>query len=152
MLNKTTSLTIHQKIYVCCNSTKFNIDLEIFVFCCKEVINVGDRIAVPRTFFDNMNIEISERYSSFLPKTVMGILGTVLHMYSRSQIKVRWDIDDSVSIVNHGAVVTKLVSDLVDEDLNNKDKENDVENIIDNSSSDVSFNISRSPLAVKKKD
>ena len=66
-----------------------------------------------------MNIEISERYSSFLPKTVMGIFGTVLHMYSGSQIKLRWDIDDSVSIVNHGAVVTKLESDLVDEDLNN---------------------------------
>ena len=65
----------------------------------KEVINVGDRISVPRTFFDNTNIEIGERYSAFLPKTVMGIFGTVLHVYSGSRINVRWNIDGSVSIM-----------------------------------------------------
>ena len=27
-------IRLHEKIYVCCNSTKFNIDLELFVFCC----------------------------------------------------------------------------------------------------------------------
>ena len=55
-------------------------------------------VSVNRTFFDGQSS--GEKYSDFLPAEMHRIIGTVVNVYSGTRAQIRWDIDESLSVVN----------------------------------------------------
>lgn len=72
-----------------------------------EVFEVSDRVAVVRTFFDGAT---QPKYSDYLPPQMKRIVGTIVNVHSESRIKVKWDIDDSLSFVRNSDL-EKVVDD-----------------------------------------
>ena len=72
-----------------------------------ESVQVSDRVAVVRTFFDGST---APKYSDFLPPGMERIVGTVLNVYSGTRVQVKWDIDYSISHVTNSNL-EKVIDD-----------------------------------------
>ena len=60
-------------------------------------IAIGDRISVPRTYFDSTTG--AEKYSELLPSTISSLLGTVLNIFPGRRLRVEWDIDGTTETI-----------------------------------------------------
>ena len=62
----------------------------------KEIISVGNRVSVERTYFDRGDY----KYSEDLPTCISRIMGTIIYVFSTTnKASVKWDIVNTTSTV-----------------------------------------------------
>ena len=128
----------------------------------KQEIEVGSRVCV-----DDRSLDMNQRYSYYLPVSSNKLLGIVVAVFSGNRFQVKWDVDDTVNIVNSSNLTLEREQPIVTDsnikssntsDAANQDatstrsrtkwKQNmklpvtDVTSELDSSTSNVSFEIS----------
>ena len=66
----------------------------------KQEISVGSRVSVAKTFFDDSSLDVNQRYSYYLPASCNRLLGVVVAAFSGNRFQIKWDVDETVGIVN----------------------------------------------------
>ena len=65
----------------------------------KQEISVGSRVSVAKTF-DDSSLDVNQRYSYYLPASCNRLLGVVVAAFSGNRFQMKWDVDETVGIVN----------------------------------------------------
>ena len=93
---------------------------------CKEIISVGNRVSIERTYFDRGD----DKYSEDLPTCISRIMGTIIYVFpTTNKASIKWDIDNTTSTVLEANLMLEdentILQNVTYED-NDSDKENEI--------------------------